>query len=651
MSSPQTRTDRGWALGVSLVLIPLLLLCTTQRASALDPQRPLEHLVLDTWSSADGLLSDSVLALAQTPDGFLWIGTQKGLCRYDGLSFIPQEELVGKPISSLLVDRTGALWIASEETLFRHHRGELTEYPVEGAVEHIELDARQGLWVASDAGLWRLESDVLAPVRLPPLSRGTALSSLLSDSSGDLWIATSDGLIRRRGEDAVAVELPFPSGDCRVRDIHEDAGKNVWIATDCGVFTEADGVFHERLLAPGPDRVAATSMTEDRDGTMWIGAPGHGLFRVPSGRSDEQRIGATLHRSLVSVLLEDREGSLWIGTEGSGLARLREGRLTTLTPGVEAENHVLSVFEDGNDRLWAGTALGLFEKREHGWRRHEGVHDALQGPSAISALTQGGDGVLWLGTREHGLLRLSPRGVTRLTRGEGLLSESIRALLPTDDEGLWIGTDRGLSRYRGGDLTSYRSMGGVPIPGINALHRDRQGALWIGTDGALLRVRDSDPENAAEVVLSDISVVSISQSSTEAVWVATLGAGLIQIQGDKRVTFTTASGLPTNNILGVLEDGFGSLWLTSDEGILRTSSAELQGCEAPDSMPHGTGSVRALRWPPHPGVQCLWESRGHRRSIRQALHCHRAGRGHSRSREAATPRSSTPCGHRERSRG
>ncbi|GJG87809.1 hybrid sensor histidine kinase/response regulator [Gemmatimonadetes bacterium T265] len=554
------------------------------------------------WRTDDGLPSNIVWAVTQTHDGYLWLGTESGLARFDGVSFATfgrpaAPDLAGRAVRALFEARDGTLWIGSEGAGVFRLRGGRVERPSGGAsvpggrVRAIVQDRSGVVWVGSDHGLIGVDASDHVVARLPPERLSPSpVSALAVDSSGTLWIGTVDGgLFARRGGGIVRHSTADGLSSNSIRVLAVDARGAVWIATwGAGLDRIApDGGIHRyRATSPDGDRLRGllvdrrgavwagamtgllqlpggidtgaraaagglavarggsrlTAVAEDRDGDLWLATYNDGLVRLRRDVVDVLDERSGLRSRNVRAVLEDSDGSLWIATKGGGLHRVRGGHLDVFTTrdGLLSDE-VYSLHRDATGVLWVGTKDGL--------NRFDGTRFvALTTPplrdAIITAIYRDGDGVVWTGTENAGLYRYTG-GAFRPVADPRLTSSAIWSIQGAADGSVWIGTEaRGLFRYRNGTYAPF--PGGATIAtGVRGMRLDADGALWVGT----------------------------------------FGDGIARIRGERLATVTTTDGLADNEAFRVLDDGAGRLWMSSDRGLYyartRDVEARLDGARTP----------------------------------------------------------------------
>jgi ligand-binding sensor domain-containing protein/signal transduction histidine kinase len=544
-------------------------------AAALDPRKAVSQYGRDLWGIEQGLPSATVRAIAQTRDGYLWLGTLDGLVRFDGVRFTVFDrrntpELADAFITALHEDRDGVLWIGTDGGgVVSCRAGAFTAHGTsdERRLKVVALaEAPDGMWMAAQSDeLFRLRRGALA--RVPGLPTLKGVSALHVDASGALWVGTRTqgalsiraGAVARR----TAAE-PWSSPDVRV--LVGGRGGATWVGTALGVARIAgDGT-----VTAHPVAGSVRALHEDRQGSLWIGLNEGGLARLRDGRleilSDAQEQASISVRSLH----EDREGSLWFGVSDRGLGRLRDGAFATIgEPEGLSSDIVIGLHAEG-DEVWAGTKGGGLSAIRGG--RGVPVEAPLSGSSVVS-IASGAAGSLWAGTLGGGLNHIE-RGRVRVFRaGDGLGHDDVFALLRSREGGLWIGLrGGGLVRRSGTTFERFGRERGLGSTFVWDLLEDPSGTLFVATAKGVFALAGG----AVRVVIPDVPAHALLLDAEGALWAGTARRGLCRLKDGAVTVYTTADGLLDDNVTQVLEDDRGNLWLGGSRGISRVSKQELE---------------------------------------------------------------------------
>jgi len=574
-----------WALAAAALLLcgfPSDILAASNTVLRADAR-----YIIDVWETDDGLPQNSVIAMTQTRDGYLWLGTLNGLVRFDGKRFTVFDE-----------NNTPGLNSSRIVKLFE--------------------DSQTNLWIGTETAGTALVKDgrVINPPELALGGSERRLAAVCEDSEGAVWLYNANGELHRYRDGRFAPVFQGHYGPSNCRAVIAESGGPVWVGTDRrqsaigagmslelrldsldillasqrgGYWRLANGVVQKWTTQGKTNHLEhdfgsyrwtnapVSAACEDRDGNLLVGTLGAGVFWFDSrGNATCLSTNEGLSHNLVLSLHVDREGTLWVGTDGGGLNRVKrqvfdvleatrgltvqsvcegdpgglwigfntigpnasgaafwkEGVLQRFGPDQGLMNSsVRTVFADRNQRLWAGTLDGLFQWQNGRFRRVAGAR-AIH--PLVWTLHEDRGGRLWLGTQ--GGLVLWDEGAARVfTTLDGLSSDVVRAIADDAEGNLWVGTEGGgLNRLRDGRFTSFHKQDGLPSEKVSSLYVDEEGVLWIGTS-----------------------------------------SGLARLQGSKWTHYSTREGLASNSVGYLVEDGQGNLWIGSNAGLMRVPKKAL----------------------------------------------------------------------------
>jgi PAS domain S-box-containing protein len=573
---------------LSVVLSGNELLGQSAALPSLDPQKAITQYHHDVWNLDEGLPQSAIQALAQTPDGYIWIGLEEGLVRFDGVRFtlffkgnVPA--FTHNNIFALCAARDSSLWIGTRGGgLIRLKAGKFHAYTSAQGLSNDFVKAlyedRQGnLWIGTNGGLnCRRDGKFTLYTTREGLSHNAVLS-IYEDSRNNLWIGTDGGGLNRLHEGKfTAYTTKEGLADEVVTAICEDKRGRLWIGTNSGLNCLADGKFAVYTSKDGLANDFVRAFYEDRIGSLWIGTYGGGLNRWREGKFETFSTKDGLSSDFVKAIYEDPEGSLWIGTYGGGLNRLREGKFTSYSTREGLSNNMVwSIYEDKKGSMWFGANRGLSclkEGKISTYSEREGLP-----PYVITALCDDRAGNLWVGTEGGGLARVRGEALTVFTAKHGLLSNFVRSVYEDRAGNLWIGSDGGLQKFAAGNFTSYTTKDGLSNNEVTYIYEDHAGMLWISTRrGGLNRFHNGKftAYTSAEGLSSDL-LWPIYEDETGCFWIGTDGGGLNRFKDGKFTIYTTTEGLFDDVVFQILDDDRGNLWMSCNKGIFRVSKREL----------------------------------------------------------------------------
>jgi ligand-binding sensor domain-containing protein/signal transduction histidine kinase len=569
------------------LLASVVLLCLAHTASAIDPVRELSQYIRDQWGSAKGFPGGQVYAIAQTRDGYLWIGAEKGLVRFDGLKFhlfqhantpvIP----VG-PIRSLVADTEGGLWIHfGGPRIVRYLNGKFEDVASllpqsEPAFTAMGRGANGDVLLSALVnGTLQYRDGKFVKVASAPDLPNFLVISLAESPEGKLWLGTRDlGLFYATQGNISNISKPLP--DLKINCLLPISNEELWIGTDNGVVRWNGVEVTTAGLSASLTHVQALTMIKDRDGNVWVGT-NNGLIRVgPLGNVAFPK-GAN-NSVPVTALFEDREGSIWSGT-AQGIERLRDSIFVTYSAGegIPAENNG-PVHVDFQGRVWFGpTAGGLYSL--NGGTVERVNNDGLNN-DVIYSITGDRTG-LWIGRQKGGLTHLSHNNgsykTKTYTEAQGLSQNSVYAVHQNRDGSVWAGTlSGGVSHFSGGKFSNYTTRNGLASNMINAIVESADGTMWFATPNGLtalsngrwqtFKLQDGLPSDRVNCLFED---------STGLLWLGTED-GLAFLDSGRFQTPPRVAAALNEPVLGLVADATGALWITTTDHVLRVALDRLR---------------------------------------------------------------------------
>src|SRR5271167_482309 len=597
---------------VNLETPRLLLFCfvlfffTISPVAALDTSRQISQYGHTAWRIEDGVFAGAPNVMAQTADGYLWIGTQAGLMRFDGVRFVSWRppagnELPSSRINSLLGARDGSLWIGTSAGLARWRNGSLTNYKdATGSIMAILEDRAGSIWIAR---------------------------ANLSDTNGPLCKVTDTGVRCYGRDDGLA--LPYAV------TLANDSLGNVWLAGGAMVSrwpTSSADRYVPAALNPAENFNGVVALAGGPEGSVWVGlvhaGKGGGLEQLAHGTwrpfITPEFDGSTLE---VTALLVDRDSSLWVGTLSQGIYRIQGNKVDHFRASDGLSGDAVSgLFQDREGNIWIATSRGIdnfHDIRVASFSTRQGLST-----DQVNSVLASRDGTVWIGNYSLDILRSGK--ITSIQPRNGLPGREMTSLLQDRAGRLWVGTDEELSVYERGKFTKIHTRDGSPLGTVRAMTEDVDGSIWVATRSPekrdrLLRIQGlgireeisspqlpfpnalaADPHGGVWLGLASgglaryrngqLEFFSLNQSphdgpvhgllvNSDASVLAATASGLVGLQNGRVQSLTTRNGLPCDIIYALIYDRKATLWLYAACGLIAIPNAELQRWwKSPDTM-------------------------------------------------------------------
>jgi len=539
------------------------------------------------WQTEDGLPEQNIVDMVQTGEGYLWIATNEGLFRFDGVRF-QELDLGMKPgqsparIRHILMDRHGRLWIVRDfgsvlcvenGTLVRSFN--LGELSFSQQAYSIAEDADGNIWVTDSNGVaFEIHGGKPRVFGKHPDQNPGETCLLASDASGQIWFSQggSVGLLRNGH-----FETLFKNGD-KTASIAKARDGGVWLCAGLNLFKCRKGAELEIVstlkLEPG-DAVADTSeLYEDRTGGLWIGTGTGGLYRYDSKGIENLKTALPA----ITAIAQDFEGDIWVSTRGGGLNRFRPRADEWVGKGSGLPFvAVHSACEDTNGTLWVAGQNGAFAFQTNDQWQLVTTNDGWNG-GWVTSITTNFAGGLFIGTRNQGVFTGQNGIFSPFLTNKPVMDSAVRSLYASPQGDLWIGANSGsvLRRYRGDKLTTF------PLPegclNVRSMISDSHSNLWAGTvEGKLLRVEGNRlrDETALLTSASIHSIRCLQITDEDCLWIGFAGQGLGRLKNGRYMEFHSREGLWDEYISQILPDDRGWLWLAGNRGICHVTLTEL----------------------------------------------------------------------------
>ncbi len=585
-----------FSLALKIIILVVMVHLFIGNLLALPLERSRHEYLADQWDIGDNLPGNVILSIAQTPDGYLWLATNKGLARFDGLEFTTLDFLEDKTVNRenaipeiLFVDSKGALWIGSSAGLTRYEyktRQFKTFTREDGIIaDRIRLineDMKGGLWISFAVSyVNRFFNGVFTAFNASHGLEGKKINAIVEDKAGHLLFGTREnGVFIFRDEEFFKYKIQGLGKDHLIITMAEDDQGDLWIGTNKGLFRKSPNRDQVDIHTTGHGLSSdyITGILEDEDHNLWIGTV-NGLNRMKKNPPGAFSFKHFLGEHLITCLFKDMEGSLWIGTNDSGVRRLKKARLFSYTIKTKGQEEIIaSLYENRQGDIWVGTVAGrLYHFRDN--QLIETVEIPGIASIGIVAIAEDKNGELWIGTNGKGVFREKGRRFVNFTTQDGLADNLVTSIFVDSSGDLWFGTFGGVSRYGKGSGESFKSLveSGLQVK-IHNVYEDKNHHILLATDKGIKIIKNGTLiKNKMTGYFHNIPVTCIYQDtgSPGVVWIATHGAGLKRLENGTITSYTIARGMTTNFIYQLLEDSQENLWMMSDSGVLRVAKNEL----------------------------------------------------------------------------
>ncbi len=558
-------------------------------ARALEPGRPTSEFLRTVFTTEDGLPDNEVNAIVQTQNGFLWVGTDGGLARFDGHHFTTihlhghvSNEI---PVLSLLEEPhgDGDLWVGTDAGLAQITKAALDYFnPSLVKTYHFGIGqsdqimclymSRAGvLWIGTNRGLFFRNRG-----RFVAVMTETNISRIDESSDGHLFFVTGRGVMEWNGNRLVehpefARQLDISKND--IYHIFDDSHGVRWFCTKRGLARIVHGSLER--ITPVSSRSsdnATYRIHEDLQGNEWVNTK-LGLYRVAANRLESMTPDHPVHaRSLYS----DREGNLWVGTAADGLIRFKDRavRMYTTADGLPSSNIVMTVLADHAGTIWTGSNCGGLSRLDGEHFRTYAEADGLKN-SCVWTLAEDDHHDLWIGTWGGGVFQFHNGHFTEYSTPQGLPSNVALSIVAARDGSIWIATLVGVSHIQNGHFRNYTTDDGLSSDRILTVYQDHRGEIWVGTDNGIDHlVGDRFVLVQSERHSDHVPYSSLREDALGDLYVLSSVDGINRIENDRLVNIWR--GIQP---LGMLESSQHTFWFSGNRGVFRIVASELQRAE------------------------------------------------------------------------
>ena len=576
-------------LPTQLVLSFAVACVVTARAADLEPVLTEMEGPVRTWqtATAEGLPSDSITAIIQTADGFIWVGTGAGLARFDGVKFtrvfFPQSSSAGGvSVTALCEGKDGHLWVGTQkEGLFELAGGHVSQFTkarglLDDNVTSMAADTNGQIWVGTRSGLNVSTGKSFKSLTTRDGLPDEFISGVHVARSGTVWITTRSGMCQFIDGRLKPYPLEVPGRSPEHLGAYVDRRGNVWAYGDTYLINVTENRRFNYFRGSEASSVRLWSLCERRDGRLWLGTSGPGLYCFDNTNSFQPVIlGDPRWTHDVRAVFEDREGNLWLGTSGGGLVQLRTHpvRVLGVSQGLPA-NPATSLALDPSGRIVVGLQHGGLFAADNGRFERFANSGAVDIPDFISSVCVGSDGVAWAGTLGSGLYAVRNGRVVQFTTASGLSDNLILSVCADTNGAVWAATGAGvLHRCTMTNITRFDARNGLPGTPITTVISSFSGGLWLGTEDGMILYGEGERFNPAlsPQRSSRRPVLGLREGSGGRLWFGTAGAGLGCLVSGRSFAWSIANGIPSDVVAGIVEDAAGDVWLATASGIYQVS--------------------------------------------------------------------------------
>lgn len=535
-------------------LLPVIILLFLVQAELLSQQ-----YFFRKFSVEEGLPQSSVYCMLQDSRGYIWMGTDAGVARFDGQKFTSYNKTNG-----------------------------LSDNVVRSILE----DSRGNIWIGTDNGLTFYDGLSFKAIGKSEGLKGTAVLKIIEGSTGIIWAATNDGgLSSIINRDSLVIKN-FTNDDGLVSDfifdIYEDQDKKLWLGMVGGlnILSFDDDTFSKikNIQSPefGADEIVnILSLEKGADGKIWIGSYGHGLFSAtlsPDKKSyviDQAEVSKSFPDLMVWDIMQADNGELWIATDKNGVLRILNGKKTgsfNKETGL-LSNQILDLMKDREGNIWFASfgqgALMYDDEKFLSFTEENGI----PGTQVLDILFTSED-IFYVAT-EEGLSKFRKEGtsikrLSYITSSGGLNDVGANTIETFGTDQIWVGTNKGINILKGSRVTDFTGNANLENLKISTLLADRQGDMWIGTAGGYGKIfGDKLFFMSQENGLINDEVQTIIEDKKGRIWIGTMG-GLVRLEDKTYTDFNEVDGLSSLRIFSLAEDPAGNIWIgTSDGGIFK----------------------------------------------------------------------------------
>lgn len=554
-------------------------------AEALD----LRKFVHRSWNNSNGLPQNSVKVIIQDNDGYLWLATQEGIVRFDGVSFkvfnkSNEPAITSNFILSIFKDSTGKLWFGTESGLITRYNGIFSR----AGFPELSNSRILSIFESADGSMYFSAAEKLAKLKDGKLTvydekngfPGELIYTIAESSEGSILVGTKKNIMSMKDGRSIKIDLPPQAEGNAIMKIFRDSRNTIWLGTsNGGIVSWAGGVFKVYGAASGPANSMVYDIMEDSEGNIWAAVYGGGINMISAGRITAYSKSDGFGSNEVRSIFQDREKNLWFGTENSGIHMFRKAAFGNIgmAEGLPGDD-IRSMLQDSAGNIWLGTtSTGLARIDTQGRITVFTEKDGLSS-NKVRALFEDRSGRIWIGTYYAGLNLYENGKITRPVEFQPLSGSSTRVIYQARNGTIWFGTIAGgLFSFIDGKFTHYGKAEGVAGLTYTDIVEDNSGAIWFGSwnegitvfrDGKFSTVNKKDG-------LCGSMVLSLMADASGNIWAGTFGDGLCIYKNSKFLRVPEKAGFASDTVAALLPDGLGSVWMSDNKGVFKASMQEL----------------------------------------------------------------------------
>ena len=492
-----------------------------------------QTLNFHNYSSENGLPQNTVFSLAQDSVGFIWIGTEAGLARFNGKDFkyfTLAEGLIGNNIGALFVEKNGSIWIGTQNGLSILYEGEIRNFTsknglIDNYINGITADKKGNIWIATKfGGASRFEGSKIINFNTTNNFPSDKLSAVITDHLGNIWFSSLDkGLIKFNGKSFINITEENGLKSNIVHTIFEDREYKIWVGTENGIsIIDQDKIYDFNELK-------------------------------------------NFNNESVKLFLQDIYGDIWIGLFNNGVLRF-DGQNVHKCYGLASEE-IRSGLIDNRGDLWFGTFLGGLSRLPADWFEILNIKTGLSS-DAVYPIAEDKEGRIYFGHYAKGVSIYDQEKITILNSKNGLISNDLSSILVDSKGNIWYGTLDGITKFDGKKYKSFNKKNNLKSDFVLKIFEDRNGFVWIASDGGISKydpkIDDITDVYSEEYGIKNSWINDIYEDNSGNIWFATHNFGVLKFNGNNFEVIDTSKGLPINNIFSVTQDRFGNYWFGTD---------------------------------------------------------------------------------------